>query len=80
MSNWQMATAELKVTGMTCNGCVNTVRKALKAIPGVEDADVDLEGGRAMVTYDPAKASTEAMVSAVGAAGYSAASEEPGQH
>jgi copper chaperone len=75
MSNWQMATAQLKVTGMTCNGCVNTVRKALKDVPGVQDAEVNLESGNAKVTYDPARASTEAMVTAVGQAGYTASAE-----
>lgn len=72
MSNWQMATAQLRVTGMTCNGCVNAVRNILKSIPGVEDADVDLNGGRAKVTYDPAQSSTEAMVTAIGELGYTA--------
>jgi copper chaperone len=80
MSNWQAATAELKVSGMTCNGCVNTVRKALEGVPGVQSADVDLAAGKAQVTYDPARTSTEAMVTAVGAAGYTASSEATGQH
>jgi len=80
MSNWQPATAQLKVTGMTCNGCVNTVRKALTGLPGVQSADVDLTAGNATVTYNPAETSTEAMVTAVGEAGYSARSEGTGEH
>jgi len=79
-SNWQPATAQLKVTGMTCNGCVNTVRKALEGVPGVETAHVDLAAGSAQVSYDPARTSTEAMVKAVGEAGYSASSEQTGEH
>jgi copper chaperone CopZ len=75
MSNWQMATAQLRVTGMTCSGCVNAVRSTLKNIPGVQDADVDLAGGHAKVTYDPAQASVEAMVTAVGELGYTATVE-----
>jgi copper chaperone CopZ len=70
MSNWQMATAQLRVTGMTCNGCANAVRNTLKTIPGVQDADVDLGAGRAKVTYDPARSSTEAMITALGELGY----------
>lgn len=70
--DWQLATAQLKVQGMTCNGCVNAVKRALTNLPGVEDADVDLEGGRAKVTYDPARASVEAMTTTIGQLGYSA--------
>ncbi len=79
-SNWQPATAQLKVTGMTCNGCVNTVRKALLNVPGVQDANVDLAKGSAEVRYDPARASTEAMVTVVGESGYSASAETTGDH
>ena len=74
MSNWQPATAQLKVGGMTCNGCVNAVGKALRDLPGVQDAEVNLAAGRAEVTYDPARTSTEAMIAAVGQAGYTASS------
>lgn len=35
-----MESKMFKVPNMTCNGCVNTVRAALEAIPGVEVADI----------------------------------------
>jgi heavy metal translocating P-type ATPase len=41
----------LIVRGMTCDGCVNTVRKKLEAIPFVESAQVDLQAGRAVVHH-----------------------------
>ena len=72
MSNSQLATVQLKVTGMTCNGCVSAVKRRLTNIPGVSDADVDLDGGWAQVTYDPAQSSVEAMATALGQLGYSA--------
>lgn len=37
------------VEGMHCGGCAATVQQALKALPGVEDAQVDLEGKSATV-------------------------------
>jgi len=37
------------VEGMHCAGCAATVQQALKALPGVEDAQVDLEGKSATV-------------------------------
>lgn len=38
------------VHGMMCNHCKMTVEKALKAVPGVADAVVDLEAKTATVT------------------------------
>ena len=64
-------TVEIPVSGMTCDHCVGTVRKALEALPGVEAARVDLAGGRAEVDLDPALADRAALTRAVEAAGYS---------
>ena len=41
-----MAKTTLKVQGMTCNHCVMRVQKAIKAVPGVPDAQVDLRRQR----------------------------------
>ncbi len=59
----------LKVTGMTCQHCVMNVTKALKAVPGVESADVSLEKAEAVVS---GSAGREALVQAVKTAGYDA--------
>jgi copper chaperone CopZ len=40
---------ELAVTGMRCNGCVESVQRALNESHGVDDAKVDLSTGRASV-------------------------------
>lgn len=42
-----MHTELLKVTGMTCGGCVGTATKALQAVPGVSGAKVSLQAGEA---------------------------------
>lgn len=68
-----MATTTLKVQGMTCNHCVMRVQKALKAMPGVQDARIDLQKAEAVVTYDDAKVTREALAAAVTEAGYKAA-------
>lgn len=62
----------LKVEGMTCGHCSMSVAKALKGVPGVSDANVDLKLKEAKVTYDPAKASINDLKRAVGDAGYEA--------
>jgi len=68
-----MAKATIKVQGMTCNHCVMRVAKALKAVPGVQDAQVDLQKAEAVVTYDDTKVGQDKLSSAVVGAGYKTA-------
>ncbi len=65
-----MAKTTLKVQGMTCNHCVMRVAKALKAVPGVSDAQVDLSKAEAVITYDDAKVALDKLSLAVVEAGY----------
>ncbi len=65
-----MANSTLKIQGMTCNHCVMRVAKALKAVPGVQDAQVDLQKAEALVTYDEAKVALDKLSFAVVEAGY----------
>ena len=67
-----MATQQitLPVTGMTCASCVNRVEKALKKVPGVADASVNLSTDQASVSFDPAQAAPTALLQAVERAGY----------
>ncbi len=62
---------ELEVLKMGCNACVEKVRKALEALPGVKAASVDLEGKRATVEHDEGVA-PETLARAVTDAGYPA--------
>ena len=70
-------TAQLKVTGMTCNGCANSVKKALLGVPGVESAEVNLAAASATVRMDASRATPEQLEQAVKAAGYQAESVSP---
>ena len=60
----------LSVSGMHCEGCAPSVRKALEAVPGVVGASVDYESAKATVRMDgqspPSKASLLAAVESVG--------------
>lgn len=67
-----MATATLKVSGMTCQHCVRAVREALERQDGVHAANVDLTAGRAVVEYDDARVSPGQLASAVAEEGYAA--------
>jgi copper ion binding protein len=65
-----MTKTTLKIQGMTCNHCVMRVAKAIKAVPGVQDAQVDLNKAEAVVTYDDGKVSPETLSTVVVEAGY----------
>jgi len=58
--------------GMTCGGCVASVRRVLSAVPGVAEAQVSLDPAQARVRFDPAATSPQALRAAVAAAGYTA--------
>jgi copper chaperone len=65
-----MTKKTLKIQGMTCNHCAMRVSKALKAVPGVQDAQVDLQKAEASVSYDDAKVTLDKLSVAVVDAGY----------
>ena len=67
-----MATATLKVTGMTCGHCVRAVTHALENVAGVRSARVDLGGGQAVVEYDADATTPQALAEAVSEEGYTA--------
>ena len=60
----------LRVSGMTCNGCVKHVDAALREVPGVTAVQVDLASNQARVVHE---ASVPALIAAVVEAGYEAA-------
>lgn len=65
---------KLSIKGMHCASCVGRVERALKEIPGVVDAQVNLATNRARVDIAPGGATTAApLVEAVKNAGYDAA-------
>jgi len=65
-----MKTELLKVTGMTCGGCVNSLTRALKSINGVDDVQVNLSTGDTQIQYDENVTAPEQLRLAVINAGY----------
>ncbi|MBL8544836.1 MAG: cation transporter [Hyphomonadaceae bacterium] len=68
----QVRTASFAVDNMTCATCPITVRTAMSRVDGVRSVTVDFETKRATVTYDPARATSEAIAAASTNAGYPA--------
>ena len=65
-----METAEIKISGMSCEGCVKSVTRSLQGVTGVQDVEVSLSAHRAKVTYDPVRTSVAELKRAVERAGY----------
>lgn len=64
------ATLDLGVGGMTCASCVSRVERALKKVPGVSDATVNLATESARVTFSPSEQMEAQIRRAVRSAGY----------
>jgi Cu+-exporting ATPase len=62
--------AVVKVGGMTCAMCVNTIEQALRALQGVSAVSVNLGAEKAYVTYNPRITSITAIKQAIEHAGY----------
>ncbi len=62
--------ATIKVGGMVCATCVETIETALKALPGVLDVKVNLATEKAHVIYNGSLTTLEEMRNAIEEAGY----------
>jgi len=67
-----MKTTTIKIGGMSCDGCVKSITRALQAVPGVSKAQVSLERAEATIAFDPEKVAKPALVEAVEDAGFTA--------
>ncbi len=68
----------LDIQGMTCASCVSRVENALKKIPGVEAATVNLATEQAKIRFqESATTSTQELIGAVKKAGYEASKTIP---
>jgi len=65
--------AVLSVEGMSCSGCIYTIKNSLAGFEGIEDIQVDVAAGRTEIVYDRAKQpEAEKMAAAITASGYPA--------
>ena len=67
-----MNTTMLKLRGMSCAGCANSIESAIRAVPGVSESNVNFGIEQATVTYNPSQTDVAAIQAAVVSAGYSA--------
>lgn len=65
-----MQTTTIKITGMTCMGCVNSVKTVLNNLAGVIQVEASLDPAQAIVQYDPAKTNVNLLKEAIIDAGF----------
>ncbi len=65
-----MQTTVIKINGMTCMGCVNSVRTVLEKISGVDNVDVSLEQAQATIQYDVETISVDQFKQVIEDAGF----------
>jgi Cu+-exporting ATPase len=75
MARTDESRVDFPVKGMHCAACVGKVERALRGVPGVDRAAVNLATERASVWLDPDRAGLPALRTAVAAAGYTVPGE-----
>jgi len=73
----ERAEVSIPIEGMTCAACVSRIEKALARTEGVSSASVNLVTKRALVAFDPARASRGTIEHAIEDVGYGIGEELP---
>lgn len=60
----------LKISGMSCAGCVNVIQNKLLETKGVINCEVNLGGEKALLEYDPTQIDISKIEHAIDSAGY----------
>jgi len=66
----QERTVNIRIGGMSCASCVNTIETAVKRLPGVKNVSVNLSTETARITFDPAITGIENIRKAIEDSGY----------
>lgn len=67
-----MNTTTLKLRGMSCASCANSIEQAISSVPGVSECNVNFGAEQATVKYNPQRTGIKQIRDAVLSAGYSA--------
>lgn len=60
----------LMIAGMTCGGCVNSVTRVLKELPGVSQVEVTLLPSQAKIGFDESMTNVNMLSQVVQEAGF----------
>ncbi len=70
--------AIIKIGGMTCASCAQTIENALNKTEGIIEANVNLASEKAFVVYDPQEIDYEGIKKVIEATGYQVLGKEEG--
>ncbi|MBK7493662.1 MULTISPECIES: heavy-metal-associated domain-containing protein [Nitrosomonas] len=65
-----MQTATIKIKGMTCMGCVNSIKNVLRNVPGIAQLEVTLDPAQAIIQFDPENTSLNQLKETIIDAGF----------
>ena len=68
----QLETTTIKLNSMVCNTCAKTINKAIYAVEGVKDVDIDVSKKIVQVKFVPVQTNLETIEMAITEAGYDA--------
>lgn len=68
----RVMSVEIAVAGMTCDSCVQAITYELERLDGVRKVAVDLDGGKATVTFTEGQIDPAALEQAIEKIGYDA--------
>lgn len=68
--NAQWVESNVVIEGMTCAACAVTIEQSLRAVPGVQRADVNAASHRATVVWSPSVVQPSGWIGAIRKAGY----------
>lgn len=69
-------TTILPIFGMTCNGCVQSIKNTLQQLDGITKLEVDLAHHQATIEYNQTKLSQNDLICAIEEAGFSTTADE----
>jgi copper chaperone len=61
------------IGGMSCGGCVNSLTRVLKAVPGIEPLKIEV--GKAQLRLDETRVTSQVVKDAVSRAGFEVVGE-----
>lgn len=74
----QLRCAKLRITGMTCGACVESIESMLRKQPGIHSVSVALLAETAVIEYVPSQWSTDKLIGEIEDIGFDAACEGDG--
>jgi Cu+-exporting ATPase len=72
-----LAKLQVKIGGMACSFCVETIKKGLRRTEGVAEAHVSLAHEEALIAYDPARVTPATLTDTLRSLGYTV--RDPGR-